>query len=500
MDLGKLEVKIGVKSGWIQMGFGGGDRLGNETQAVTIDEIQQKLEGIDDAVNKKMIVSGENVSILYFSSLVDHLRFHETVIVPLFNGNGDLTQVSEEVKPANLHTILTLITTGHTILFFPERNLYLKVNTYSPPMGAIEESDTESTIAGPRNSFTEAMQTNISLIKRRIHNSGLKSEEYRIGLETNTKATVLYMEHLVNKNNLEKVVQRLLSIRTTGINDINELSQLMEESQFSPFPQFHNTERPDSVATSLLDGRIIILLDNSQTALICPSSFFEFFTSPEDQYSRWPTATLLRCIRFFGFFLTIMLTPFYISALSHHPEMLPFEVLINLQESRSRVPFPPVIEVLFMEIVIEVLREAGSRMPTKIGQTIGIVGGIVIGTAAVEAGLVSNTLIVLVAISALLSFLPPSFVMSNTSRIIRYIFILSAGLFGLYGQMIAFAWLIHHLITLTSNGTPYMAPVIPRKWTDLLDGVFRAPLTFSQHRKGISGEVENKTLPMDGEE
>ncbi|MFC5589854.1 spore germination protein [Sporosarcina soli] len=139
-------------------------------------------------------------------------------------------------------------------------------------------------------------------------------------------------------------------------------------------------------------------------------------------------------------------------------------------------------------------------MPTKIGQTIGIVGGIVIGTAAVEAGLVSNTLIVLVAISALLSFLPPSFVMSNTSRIIGYIFILSAGLFGLYGQMIAFAWLIHHLITLTSNGTPYMAPVIPRKWTDLLDGVFRAPLTLSQHRKGISGEVENKTLPMDGEE
>jgi len=191
-----------------------------------------------------------------------------------------------------------------------------------------------------------------------------------------------------------------------------------------------------------------------------------------------------------------MLTPFYISALSFHPEILPFEVLINLQESRSRVPFPPVIEVLFMELVIEVLREAGSRMPTKIGQTIGIVGGIVIGTAAVDAGLVSNTLIVLVAISALLSFLPPSFTMSNSSRVIRYLFIISAGIFGLYGQMIAFAWLMQHLLSLTSLGTPFMTPVIPRKWSDLMDSVVRLPTSFLKNKKGVSRAIP----PAKGEE
>ena len=164
-------------------------------------------------------------------------------------------------------------------------------------------------------------------------------------------------------------------------------------------------------------------MNNSQGVMICPISFFELFTSPEDYYNRWTTASLLRSLRFFGFFLTIILTPTYISVLSHHPEMLPFNVLLNLQESRGKVPFSPVLEVLFMELVIEILREAGTRMPTKIGQTIGIVGGIVIGTAAVEASLVSNILIVLVAISALLSFLSPNFVMSNASRSVRYFFI-----------------------------------------------------------------------------
>ena len=222
------------------------------------------------------------------------------------------------------------------------------------------------------------------------------------------------------------------------------------------------------------------------------------FNSPEDFYNRWTTATLLRILRFAGFFITIMLTPTYISALSYHPGILPFELLIMIQESRSRVPFPPVIEVLFIELVIEILREAGSRMPTKIGQTIGIVGGIVIGTAAVEAGLVSNTLIVLVAISALLSFLMPNFLMSNASRFVRYIFILAAGMFGLLGQMLALAWLFNHLLNLTSLGTPYMTPVIPRSWSDLKDSIVRFPLAFLQKRTGLSRARERKSLQNRG--
>lgn len=181
-----------------------------------------------------------------------------------------------------------------------------------------------------------------------------------------------------------------------------------------------------------------------------------------------------------------MITPTYISALTFHPDLLPYELLLNLQESRSKVPFPPLFEVLFIELIIEVLREAGSRMPAKVGQTIGIVGGIVIGTAAVEAGLISNILIVLVATSALLSFLPPTFIMSNTSRLVRYFFIIAAGCFGLFGQMLVFVWLFIHLLRIRSLGEPYMAPFIPRKWTDLLNSVIRFPMAFLKHRMGIS--------------
>lgn len=467
-------------------------------EIVTIDAIQKELEGISDVVCKEIQTPEDTVTIIYFTSLVDSLDFHETVIVPLMK--DDLQKTAEVIDNDNLSGMLALITEGDTVLYFHKKNVFLKMNTFSPPTSPIANSDTESTVSGPRDSFTESLQTNLSLIKRRIQNTGLKNRDYRIGTETNTKVSVMYIEKIVNENNLTKVINKIEAIDHRGFDDISTLAQLMEDHQFSPFPQYQITERPDLVASSLIDGRVIIMMNNSIGAMICPSSFLGFFMSPEDYYNRWTTATLLRSIRFFGFFLTIMLTPFYISALSYHPEMLPYEVLKSIHESRSRVPFPPVIEVLFMELVIEVLREAGSRMPTKIGQTIGIVGGIVIGTAAVEAGLVSNILIVLVAISALLSFLPPSFKMSNASRFVRYIFILSAGFFGLYGQMIAFAWLIYHLVNLTSLGTPFMSPVIPRKWTDLLDSIVLVPPAFQKHKKGIVGTERKKVLPEEGEE
>ncbi|KAA0964851.1 spore germination protein [Sporosarcina sp. ANT_H38] len=471
----------------------------NDKVLITIDAINAELDGINDAVFKDIQTDGEIVTVIYLSSLIDNLTLHRTVIAPLLTNKDDILKAAEVPKKITITSILSSITDGDTIVYFHEKNLFVTVNTYSPPTSSIAQSDAESTVSGPRDVLTESLQTNLSLIKRRIKNTNLKSRDFIIGTETNTKLVVVYMETIVHQENLDRVFKNIDEMDWPGFNDITIVSQIMETHKYSPFTQYHMTERPDFVTSSLLDGRIVIMMENTQGALICPSTFFEFFMSPEDEYNRWTTATLLRCLRFFGFFLTIMLTPFYISALSFHPEILPFEILINLQESRSKVPFPPVIEVLFMELVIEVLREAGSRMPTKIGQTIGIVGGIVIGTAAVEAGLVSNTLIVLVAISALLSFLPPSFTMSNSSRVIRYLFIISAGIFGLYGQMIAFAWLMIHLLNLTSLGTPYMTPLIPRKWSDLMDNVIRLPIHLQKQKKGVSRAMTKKVPPTKGE-
>ncbi len=455
-------------------------------KSISLETIKNELTDIDDAVVKDFQSKEGLLTVIYLSSLIDPMILHKAIILPLVSDQEDVLKSFDAMDGWNMQKILMAIVNGETVVFHHEKQQYLQARTFSPPERAITSTENETTVLGPQDSFTESLKTNLSLIKRRIHQTGLKSKDYTIGQETNTKISMMYIEHLVNDENLKLIQDRIEKLDYMGYVDIVILKQLVEDNPFSPFPQYGATSRPDAAVNSLLDGRIVIAMENSQTVMICPSSFIEMFNSPEDFYNRWTTASLLRILRFTGFFVTIMLTPTYISALSYHPGILPFELLIMTMESRSRVPFPPVIEVLFMELIIEILKEAGSRMPTKIGQTIGIVGGIVIGTAAVEAGLVSNTLIVLVAVSALLSFLMPNYLMSNASRFVRYIFILAAGLFGLLGQMLALAWLFNHLLNLTSLGTPYMTPVIPRSWSDLRDSIVRFPLAFLQKRKGMS--------------
>ncbi|OMC91998.1 spore germination protein [Viridibacillus arenosi] len=452
----------------------------------TIETLKKNTRNVDDVLFKKIPTDEGVVTVIYSSSLVEKMTLQSMVFIPLANHINQIHQVSEVIDASDLKGITAKLDSGQTLLYFHQTNTILTIDTYSAPTRAITNTETESTVIGPQDAFSESLETNISLVRRRIQNPKLKNEDQTIGTEANIRISIMYMEDTVNKESLDTLKKRINKIDYPSFTDISVLKQLIEDNPLSPFPQYYMSVRPDSISRYLIDGRIVIFMDNSQAAVVCPTSFFEMFISIEDYYNRWTTASLLRMLRFFGFFLTIMITPMYISALTFHPEILPYELLLNLQESRSKVPFPPLFEVLFIELIIEVLREAGSRMPAKVGQTIGIVGGIVIGTAAVEAGLISNILVVLVATSALLSFLPPIFLMSNTSRFIRYFFILSAGLFGLFGQMLAFAWLITHLEGLKSLGTPYLAPIIPRKASDLLDSIIRFPTALLKSKTGIS--------------
>lgn len=451
-----------------------------------VAHLKQELNEIDDVKLKMMATEEGDVTVIYFSSLIEKMTLQTMVIIPLANNLKQIHQMAQYIDAKDVKDVIKRLNAGQTLLFFHETNALVSMDTFSAPIRAITNTETESTVIGPQDAFTESLETNISLVRRRIQSSMLKNENRIVGSEANIKISIVYMVNIVNDENLKNLRNRIDQVNYPLFTDISVLKQLIEDNPLSPFPQYYMTVRPDSICRYLLDGRIVVFMDNSQLAIVCPTSFFEMFVSIEDYYNRWTTASLLRMLRFFGFFITIMITPMYISALTFHPEILPYELLLSLQESRSKVPFPPLIEVLFIELIIEVLREAGSRMPAKVGQTIGIVGGIVIGTAAVEAGLLSNILIVLVATSALLSFLPPIFLMSNTSRFVRYIFILSAGLFGLFGQMLAFAWLIHHLLSLKSLGTNYMTPGIPRKPTDLLDNVIRFPMKYLTKKTGIS--------------
>lgn len=245
------------------------------------------------------------------------------------------------------------------------------------------------------------------------------------------------------------------------------------------------TERPDVVISKIIGGRIVGFLDGSPSVFSGPTSFFDFFSSPDDYYSRWILGSATRILRMIGFILTLVLTALYVSAITYHYEMIPHAMLYNLTESRSKVPFPPLFEAMMMETTIELLREAGARLPTKIGQTIGIVGGIVIGQAAVQAGFTSNILIMTVATSAITSFVVPSYIMSGSIRLIRFGFILLAGLLGNLGLIIGIGFMTIHLAGIKSLGTSYLTPISPFNLSDILDTFIRGPFWAFKKRPSI---------------
>lgn len=470
---------------------------------LTPDRITEHMQNVDDLSSLSLLINDEVVHVFFLETMVDNTQLYETIFLPLQRSDGrdplEVLPFAKALGPHELELALNCLLRGHTLLLFPKRKLQLEINTLQVENRSITQSENEATVLGPQDAFVEMLQINISLLRRRLTTPTLKICTYTLGTESHNKVAVIYLDNIANEENVERIKKRISDVEYQGFVAMAVLKQMLEDKPYSPFPQFGLTNRPDNATAALLDGRILIILNGSPEAAICPSSFLEMFSSPEDYYNRWSTASLLRFIRFFGLFVTIMLTSSYVSVLTYHPEMLPPALLTILSESRSKVPFPPVLEVLFMELVIEILREAGIRMPTKIGQTIGIVGGIVIGTASVEAGLASNILIVLVSISALLSFVPPNFLMSNAIRLVRYAFVLIAGTLGLYGQMLMLAFLFAHLLNLTSLGTPYMTPGIPRRWTDLFNSLFRAPLKFIVYRNRISRAKREKVRPI-GEE
>lgn len=476
---------------------------GDQAHFITPDIIKERMQDVDDLSSLSLTINNEKVHVFFLDTMVNTEHLYKTIFLPLQRSDGrqpmEVLPYAQMIDSQDMTDLMNNLLRGHTILFFLERDLILHVNTFHVEHRAISKSENEATVLGPQDSFVEMLEINLSLLRRRLATPNLKIAASTIGTETDNRVAVIYLENIANEENVERVKERITNVEYQGFVGLPVLKQMLEDKPYSPFPQFGLTNRPDNATAALLDGRILVIMNGSPEAAICPASFLEMFSSPEDFYNRWSTASLLRIIRFFGLFITVMLTSSYVSVLTYHPEMLPPALLTILSESRSRVPFPPVIEVMIIELVIEILREAGIRMPTKIGQTIGIVGGIVIGTAAVEAGLASNILIVLISVSALLSFLPPNFLMSNAIRLVRYAFILIAGLLGMYGQMLMLALLFAHLLNLTSLGTPYMTPGVPRMWTDLFNSLFRAPLKYIVFRNRMSRAKRKQSRPI-GEE
>lgn len=364
-------------------------------------------------------------------------------------------EIKEEV---HMEKVIDAILSGDTVLLIDKVDSALIIGARGWPMRGIQEPATETVVRGPRDGFTETLKVNTSLVRRRIKDTNLKITIQQVGRRSKTDVAIMYIDDIVDKSLVQKVNERIRAIDIDAIEDSSMLENLIEDNYLSPFPQIENTERPDSVSASLYEGRVAILVDNSPFALLLPATVGTLLQSTEDYYKRWPEATVIRILRLIAVLISTLTPALYVATISYHPGLLPTKLTYFLAASRINVPFPAVVETFLMEATIELIRESGTRISGPVGTTIGIVGGLIIGQAAVEAGIVSAILIIIVAVTTIASFAIPSYEFAGGLRVWRFVFIISASVLGLYGIVLAAIVLGTHLIKLDSFGVPYTSP------------------------------------------
>ncbi|PEQ56687.1 spore germination protein [Bacillus cereus] len=400
--------------------------------------------------------------------------------------NASLEELKEHIPMSgititnDLQKIEDMVLKGHAIIQLNQQDqkcmlANIAIDNYRAPTPPLNES----TVIGPQEGFVEDIDTNINLVRKRLPVLDLQTKEMIIGEFSKTKVVMMYLDNLAEKDNVDFLEESLRALEYDQINDSAYLQELMGEK--SIFPLYINTERTDRVTKALIDGKIAIFVDGSPSVLLTPVSYFDFFISPEDYNVSWMYATFSRILRLIAVLFSICATPLYVAVLNYHYELIPSDLLETLILSRAQVPFPPLIEALFLELAIDLLREAGARLPMKVGQTLGIVGGIVIGQASVQAGLTSNILLIIVALSALASFITPIYKMGNAVRLLRFPFLIFAEIGGLFGISLGFIFLFTHLFRLTSLRKPY-ALFYPTRQQSVKDSWIRFPLTMIDTR------------------
>jgi spore germination protein KA len=356
---------------------------------------------------------------------------------------------------------------------------------------AVDDPINEPVVRGPREGFTESLHVNISLLRRRIKDSNLRFEQQQIGRISKTEIAVAYITGTADERIVREVRQRLARIDIDFVQESGQIEELIEDSPFSIFPSVFRTERPDRVAQALAEGRVAVLTDGSPFVLLVPSDISMFLASAEDYYERFYIASFIRLLRIITFFISLTLPSLYVAVLTFHHEMLPTELLFSIAAQRDGIPFPAIVEALLMELVFEVLREAGVRLPRIIGPAVSIVGALVLGEAAIRAGLVSPAMVMVVALTAVASFATPAYSLGITARLLRFPLIILAASLGLFGVMVGLYLMYVKLTAQRSFGVPYLTPVAPVVIEGWKDSVIRAPLWMLNRRPSLVANRDN---------
>ncbi|RXZ80121.1 spore germination protein [Paenibacillaceae bacterium] len=457
----------------------------------TIHLVKNAMGGSPDLIVREItLVSGWHAAVIYINGLVDLQMIQSSILDSLlgFAKNGynpyvhgsPLNYLKDNVlSVGDIGTIhkqgqlFPHLLCGDAILLLNGYAEGLRIGVIGREERAVSEPTSQPSIRGPMDAFTESLQTNVSLIRRRIKDPQLWLEVHEIGKVTKTNVAIMYQQNIAEEHIVEEVRRRLSSIDIDGILESGYIEEFIQEKKWTPFPTVYNSERPDTIAAGILEGRVAILIDGTPFVLLVPAFFIHFMQTPEDYYQRADISTLIRIIRYLSFFIVLLAPSLYIAITTYHQEMLPTSLLLNLAGQREGVPFPAFIEALMMEIVYEILREAGIRMPRTVGQAVSIVGTLVIGQSAVEAGVISAVMVIIVSITAIASYVIPANAMSITVRMLRFILMGLAASFGLFGILTGIILLGLHLNSLYSFGLPYMSPLAPFNLSDQKDTLFR---------------------------
>ncbi|SFF04438.1 spore germination protein [Paenibacillus algorifonticola] len=425
----------------------------------------------------------ENKALNYMKASLQDLVPHEVGpaisitpedVIRFFSNHGVSSQSSKLVN--DLIEASDDIVTGHLVIFINGWNQALSYKVASLTTRQVSEPSAESVVHGPRESTVENLQKNIGMLRQRLKTPNFKLEKFTLGVETKTEVNIAYLINAVNLEALAELKERISRMKKVNVLDTSFIEEWIEDSTYSPFPQYRYTERPDTATAALLDGKIIVLVEGTGSILICPGLFTEMYQSSEDFYQRSMIASLIRIMRIFAFFIALSLPSIYIALTTFHPELIPTVLLLALMNAREGIPFPAFYEAAIMEFFFELLREAGARLPRQIGSTISIVGALVIGEAAISAGIASPSMVVVVSLTGIASFAIPQYNMATALRIIKIPLMILSTFLGGFGLMIGFLWILLHLTSLRSLGQPYLNPVAPLQPKQLLDTLIRAPL------------------------
>ncbi|WP_308639908.1 spore germination protein [Paenibacillus silvisoli] len=432
----------------------------NERLDINYKSLSRIFHNCADIVFRPLkLTDNSDILLVYIEELTDSNKLEQIISACIISRDHDrLTQFKAVV---HLSEIVAKVLKGGTAILIDGSPYAYLADLAAFKQRAISEPSNEASIRGPREGFTEDLKTNLGLIRRKISHPKLKFERHQAGELTNTDFVVAYIEDKVKPELLQEVHARLQAIHTNQLMDSGYIEEYIEDKSLSLFPQIQNTERPDTVSASLLAGRVAIIVDGSPNALLLPMTFWSGFQAAEDHYERFLYVTAVRLLRLLLAIMSCLLPSVYVALTTFHPQMIPLALMLSISASREGIPFPTVIETLLMELMFEGLREAGLRLPKAIGSAVSIVGALVIGEAAVQAGFISAPIVMIVAGTGIASFAFPSYSLALPFRILRFPLLIVGGFLGLYGVAIGVIFILIHLVTLKSFGVPYLKPVAP---------------------------------------